>query len=118
MWDKFESKYDHHLVGDDLSVIRERSPIHYVDQLNCPVIFFQGTEDKVVPPNQAEVMVESLKERGVPVAYVLFEGEGHGFRKSENIKTALESELVFYGKVFNFDPSGNLPDINLIGSKS
>ena len=115
---KFESKYDHHLVGDDLSVIRERSPIHYVDQLNCPVIFFQGTEDKVVPPNQAEVMVESLKERGVPVAYVLFEGEGHGFRKSENIKTALESELVFYGKVFNFDPSGNLPDINLIGSKS
>jgi dipeptidyl aminopeptidase/acylaminoacyl peptidase len=70
------------------------------------VIFFQGLEDKIVPPNQAEMMVEALREKGIPVAYVPFEGEQHGFRKAENIKRALEGELYFYAKVFGFE----LPD--------
>jgi dipeptidyl aminopeptidase/acylaminoacyl peptidase len=73
-----------------------------VDRLSCPVIFFQGTEDKIVPPNQAEMMVDALRAKGVPVAYVLFEGEQHGFRRAETIKRALDGELYFYAKVFDF----------------
>ena len=106
---KFESRYLDSLVGPwpaarDRYVAR--SPIHHADCLDCPVIFFQGTEDKVVPPNQAEAMVASLREKGIPVAYILFEGEGHGFRRAENIKRALEAELYFYGRVFGFSPAG------------
>ena len=73
--------------------------------LNCPVLFLQGLDDKIVPPNQAETMVESLKAKGVPVAYLAFEGEGHGFRQSANIERALEAELAFYGQVFGFTPA-------------
>ena len=69
------------------------------------MIFFQGLEDKIVPPNQAEQMVQSLRARGVTVAYVAFAGEGHGFRQAANIKRALESELYFYGRVFGFNPA-------------
>ncbi|MEB3212313.1 MAG: prolyl oligopeptidase family serine peptidase, partial [Leptolyngbyaceae bacterium] len=69
----------------------------------CPVIFFQGDEDKIVPPNQAEMMVDALKAKGLPVAYVLCEGEQHGFRKAENIKRALDAELYFYSRVFGFE---------------
>lgn len=103
---KFESHYDHTLIGPyperrDLYI--ERSPIHFVDRLSCPVIFFQGLEDKVVPPNQAEMMVDALRKRGVPVAYVAFEGEQHGFRKAENIKRSLDGELYFYSRVFGFE---------------
>ena len=71
--------------------------------MSCPVIFFQGLEDKVVPPNQAETMVEALRQKGVPVAYVAFEGEQHGFRRAENIKRALDGELYFYSRVFKFE---------------
>ena len=103
---KFESRYLDRLIGPyparrDLYV--ERSPIHFTDQLNCPMIIFQGLEDKVVPPNQAEKMVEAVRAKKLPVAYLTFEGEQHGFRKAENIKRVLEAELFFYSKVFGFE---------------
>jgi dipeptidyl aminopeptidase/acylaminoacyl peptidase len=102
---KFESRYLDNLIGPyperrDLYV--ERSPIHFTDRLSCPMILFQGLEDKVVPPNQAEKMVEAVRAKKLPVAYLTFEGEQHGFRKAENIKRVLEAELYFYSKVFNF----------------
>jgi dipeptidyl aminopeptidase/acylaminoacyl peptidase len=96
---KFESRYDHTLIGAR-ELYRQRSPIHAVDQLTAPVIFFQGSEDKVVPPNQAETMVDALRKKGVPVCYLLFEGEQHGFRRAENIKRALDAELYFYASIF------------------
>jgi dipeptidyl aminopeptidase/acylaminoacyl peptidase len=102
---KFESRYLDGLIGpypERADLYRERSPITHADSLNCPVIFLQGLEDKVVPPNQAEAMVELLRTKGIPVAYMPFEGEQHGFRMSENIIRALEAELLFYGKVFGF----------------
>jgi dipeptidyl aminopeptidase/acylaminoacyl peptidase len=103
---KFESRYLDSLIGpyperQDLYV--ERSPIHFTDRLACPMILFQGLEDKVVPPNQAEKMVEAMRAKNLPVAYLTFEGEQHGFRKAENIKRVLEAELYFYSKVFGFD---------------
>ena len=102
---KFESRYLERLVGpypERADLYRERSSINFTDQLSCPVIFFQGLEDKVVPPNQAELMVEALRRKKLPVAYVAFEGEQHGFRKAENIKRALDGELYFYSRVFGF----------------
>jgi dipeptidyl aminopeptidase/acylaminoacyl peptidase len=103
---KFESRYLDTLIGPyperrDLYV--ERSPIHFTDRLSCPMILFQGLEDKVVPPNQAEKMVEAVRAKKLPVAHLTFEGEQHGFRKAENIKRVLEAELYFYSKVFNFE---------------
>jgi dipeptidyl aminopeptidase/acylaminoacyl peptidase len=103
---KFESRYLDGLIGpypERADLYRARSPIHFPERLSCPVIFFQGLEDKVVPPNQAEKMVEALRERGVPVAYVAFEGEQHGFRRAENIRRALDGELYFYSRVFHFE---------------
>ncbi len=103
---KFESRYLDRLVGpypERRDLYRERSPINFVEHLSCPVIFFQGLEDKIVPPNQAELMVEALRAKGVPVAYLPFEGEQHGFRRAENIKRALDSELYFYSRIFGFD---------------
>src|SRR5262245_55293501 len=103
---KFESRYLDSLIGPypqrrDLYI--ERSPIHFTDRLNCPMILFQGLEDKVVPPNQAEKMVEAVRAKNLPVAYLTFEGEQHGFRNAENIKRVLEAELYFYSKVFGFE---------------
>jgi dipeptidyl aminopeptidase/acylaminoacyl peptidase len=103
---KFESRYLDRLIGPyperrDLYV--ERSPIHFTDRLSCPMILFQGLEDKVVPPNQAEKMVAAVRAKKLPVAYLAFEGEQHGFRKAENIKRVLEAELYFYSKVFGFE---------------
>lgn len=103
---KFESRYLDGLIGpypDRLDLYQARSPIHHVDRLSCPVIFFQGDEDQIVPPNQAEMMVNALRAKGLPVAYVLYEGEQHGFRKAENIKRSLDGELYFYARVFGFD---------------
>ncbi len=100
---KFESRYLDRLVGpfpERRDLYHERSAINYTDQLSCPVILLQGLEDKIVPPNQAEMMVEALLKKGLPVAYLAFEGEQHGFRKSENIARALEAELYFYARVF------------------
>ena len=113
---KFESKYSDGLVGPypgrrDLYI--ERSPIHFADQLSCPVIFFQGLEDKVVPPNQAEMMVDALRKKGVPVAYVPFAGEQHGFRKAENIKRSLDGELYFYSRVFGFELADEIEPVEI-----
>jgi len=103
---KFESRYLDRLIGpypESQHVYRERSPIHFTDALSCPIIFFQGAEDKIVPPSQAEQMVAVLRQKGLPLAYLLFEGEQHGFRKAETIKRTLDAELYFYSRVFGFD---------------
>ncbi|NYT01429.1 MAG: S9 family peptidase [Methanosarcinales archaeon] len=117
---KFESRYLDHLIGpypERRDVYVERSPIHSVDRLSCPVIFFQGLEDRVVPPDQALKMVDALREKGLPVAYVAFPDEQHGFRQAGNIQKSLESELYFYSRIFGFEladqvdpvPIENLP---------
>jgi dipeptidyl aminopeptidase/acylaminoacyl peptidase len=111
---KFESRYLDSLVGpypEKKDLYEERSAIHSVDQLSCPVIFFQGDEDKIVPPNQAEILVDVLRQKGIPVAYILFEGEQHGFRKAENIKCALDGEFYFFAKVFGFEPADDLEPV-------
>lgn len=103
---KFESRYLDGLIGpypERRDLYLERSPIHFTEKLSCPMILFQGLEDKVVPPDQAERMFEAVKAKGIPVAYVAYEGEQHGFRRSENIKRTLDAELYFYSKVFHFD---------------
>ena len=103
---KFESRYLDGLIGpypERRDLYHERSAIHSIDTLSCPLILFQGLDDKIVPPNQAEMMFDALRERGIPVAYVPFEGEQHGFRKAENIKRSLDAELYFYSRVFGFE---------------
>jgi dipeptidyl aminopeptidase/acylaminoacyl peptidase len=103
---KFESGYLRTLVGpypEEVERYRSRSPIHATDGISCPMLLLQGAEDRVVPPRQAEIMVEALREKGLPYAYVLFEGEQHGFRKAESIRSALEAELSFYAQVLGFE---------------
>jgi len=105
---KFESRYLDRLIGpypERKDLYDQRSPIYFTDRLSCPLILFQGLEDKVVPPNQAEKMFDAVKTKGLPVAYVAFEGEQHGFRRPENIKRVLDNELYFYSKVFGFTPA-------------
>ena len=102
---KFESRYLDRLVGPYPAAeqrYRERSPIHHLPGFNEPVILLQGLEDKIVPPNQAKLILDSLKSRGIPVAYIPFEGEQHGFRRAENIIRAQEAELYFYSKILDF----------------
>ena len=111
---KFESRYLDSLIGPypaDRDTYVQRSPIHYVDDITCPVILFQGLEDEIVPPSQAETMVHAVKSKGIPVAYVPFEGEQHGFRKAESIETALHSELYFYSQVFGFTPAEQIDPV-------
>jgi dipeptidyl aminopeptidase/acylaminoacyl peptidase len=106
----FESRYLDGLVGPlpaALEVYEQRSPLNRVDQLSCPVLLLQGEDDEVVPPSQAEMFRDALVRKGIPHAYLLFEGEGHGFRKAQNIVAALEAELSFYGQVLGFQP----PDV-------
>ena len=106
---KFESRYLDRLIGplpQARALYDERSPVHHIDRLACPVIFFQGEDDKTVPPNQAETMVAELTARDLPVAYYSFAGEGHGFRKAETLRRALELELDFYGRVLGFTAPG------------
>jgi dipeptidyl aminopeptidase/acylaminoacyl peptidase len=106
---KFESRYLDGLIGpypEAREIYIERSPIHAVDRMSCPLILFQGLEDKVVPPDQAELMYDAVKAKGLPVAYVPFEGEQHGFRQAKNIARAFDGELYFLSRVFNFP----LPD--------
>ncbi|MBO0857495.1 MAG: S9 family peptidase [Chloracidobacterium sp.] len=106
---KFESRYTHKLVApypEHAYLYRDRSPINHTDLLSAPVIFFQGLEDKIVPPNQSEMMANALRAKGAPVAYITFEGEQHGFRQAANIKRALDGELYFYSRVFGFEPAG------------
>ncbi|MDE5104705.1 MAG: DUF829 domain-containing protein, partial [Trichodesmium sp. St19_bin2] len=114
---KFESRYLDGLIGpypEKKEIYKQRSPINFTESLSCPVIFFQGLEDKIVPPNQAEKMVEVLQQKGLPVAYVAFEGEQHGFRSSENIKRALDGEFYFYSRVFGFTPADNLEELEIM----
>jgi dipeptidyl aminopeptidase/acylaminoacyl peptidase len=104
---KFESRYLDTLIGPypaARDVYRARSPVHFVDRLSCSLILFQGLEDKVVPPNQSEMMAAAVRAKGLPVAYLEFEGEQHGFRKASTIVRSLEAELYFYGAVFGFTP--------------
>ncbi len=108
---KFESRYVDRLVAAE--DIERRSPIHHADRIDCPVIFFQGAEDRIVPPNQAENMRAALAERGVPVACLLFEGEGHGFRRAENIRAAIATEYAFLARVFGFAPPDDPPDFEI-----
>ncbi len=113
---KFESRYLDRLIGAypaEQHLYHARSPIHAAEGLSCPVIFLQGLEDKVVPPNQSERMVDVLRAKGLPVAYLTFEGEQHGFRKAENQQRALEAELAFYARVFGFAPADALPPLEL-----
>jgi dipeptidyl aminopeptidase/acylaminoacyl peptidase len=103
---KFESRYLDGLVGPyperrDLYIAR--SPIHYIERLSSPMILLQGLDDPIVPPNQAQMMYEAVRARGLPVAYLTFPGEQHGFVKAENSKRALEAELYFYARVFKFE---------------
>ncbi|KAI3512083.1 hypothetical protein L1887_19263 [Cichorium endivia] len=95
---KFESRYMDNLVGGEKEFF-ERSPINFVDQFSCPIILFQGLEDKVVPPDQARKIYKALKAKGLPVALVEYEGEQHGFRKAENIKFTLEQQMVFFARL-------------------
>jgi len=107
---KFESRYLERLVGpypQERALYKQRSPIHYIDQLNCPVIFLQGLQDKVVPPEQAQTMVDALKRKGLMVEYVTFANEQHGFRSSASIQRAYREELGFYGRVFGFTPGSD-----------
>jgi dipeptidyl aminopeptidase/acylaminoacyl peptidase len=115
---KFESRYLDSLVGpypEKKAVYQERSPIYAVEQLSCPIIFLQGAEDKIVPPNQAETMVNALKGKGIPVAYLLFEGEQHGFRQAQNIKRALDAELSFYAQIFGFELADKIEPVEIVG---
>jgi dienelactone hydrolase len=111
---KFESRYLDSLIGPYPAmrdVYRARSPLHATDRLNCALILFQGLEDKVVPPNQSALMADAVRAKGLPVAYVPFEGEQHGFRRAENLVRSLEAELYFYGAVFGFTPADTIPPV-------
>ncbi len=114
--EKFESRYLDRLIGkypEEIDLYQRRSPINFTEQLSCPVVFFQGLEDKVVPPNQTEMMVEALQAKGLPVAYVLFPEEQHGFRIAANIKRALEGEFYFYAQIFGFFPADTLEPLEI-----
>jgi len=113
---KFESHYNQYLIAPPEraeQVYRERSPIHHTDKLSRPMIFFQGLDDMVVPPSQSETMVDALRARQVPVAYITLEGEGHGFRKAESVVKTLEAELVFYLRVFGIPVPAGLPQLDI-----
>jgi dipeptidyl aminopeptidase/acylaminoacyl peptidase len=113
---KFESRYEHTLVGpwpDAEALYRERSPINYTDRLHTPMLVLQGVEDRVVPLEQAEVIVEALRKNGVPYAYKLYDGEGHGFRRAETLIDARLAELSFYAQILGFEPAGDVPVLPL-----
>jgi dipeptidyl aminopeptidase/acylaminoacyl peptidase len=113
---KFESRYLDGLIGpypERADVYRERSPIHFVERIRAAVILFQGLEDEIVPPNQAETMVAAMKANGVPHAYLAFEGEQHGFRRAETQIRCLEAELYFYGRILGFDPADELQPVEI-----
>ena len=113
---KFESHYDEYLVGpwpDAIDLYRDRSPVVHADSISDPLLLLQGLDDKVVPPSQAEVIVDALKRRGIPYAYIAFAGEGHGFRKAENIKRASEAHLSFLAQVSGFAPADEIEPIEI-----
>ena len=105
------------LVGpyqEGQNLYEERSPINHTERLSCPLILFQGLEDQIVPPSQAEMMFEAVRSKGIPTAYIPFEGEQHGFRRAENIKRVLEAELYFYSKVFGFELADRVDPVEIV----
>jgi len=113
---KFESRYLDGLVGpypENQDLYKQRSPINHTDRLSCPLILFQGLEDQIVPPSQAEMMFDAVLAQGLPTAYIPFEGEQHGFRRAENIKRVLEAELYFYSRVFGFELADSVEPVNI-----
>lgn len=113
---KFESRYLDRLVGpypEQRQVYVDRSPIHHVDRLDTPLLILQGLEDEIVPPAQSEVMADALRRKGVPHAYIAFEGEQHGFRQAPNIRRALEAELYFYSRIFGFESADRLEPVEI-----
>lgn len=113
---KFELRYEHTLLGpypEAAELFRARSPINFVDRLATPMLVLQGTDDEIVPQEQAELIVGALRERGVPHAYLLFEGEGHGFRRAENIVASLEAELSFYAQVLGLELGDDVPKLSV-----
>jgi len=115
---KFESRYMDRLVGpypEAAETYRQRSPVHFLDQIRCPVLVMQGLDDRVVPPSQAEAIVAALESNGIPYAYLAFAGEGHGFRGAVAIRRSLEAELSFLGQVFGFVPADRLEPLEMPG---
>ena len=113
---KFEARYNDRLIArypQEKQEYRARSPLNHSEKLDKPVIFFQGSDDKVVLPEQSENMANALRQKGIPVAYVLLDGEGHGFRQPENIRNVLEWELYFYSRIFNFRPADEISPIKI-----
>jgi dipeptidyl aminopeptidase/acylaminoacyl peptidase len=113
---KFESRYLDRLVApypQGKAVYQARSPLHHAERISCPVIFFQGADDPIVPASQSSLMHETLRDRGVPTTYLCFAGERHGFRRSENLQRALEAEFYFYGKVFGFAPADEIEPLQI-----
>jgi dipeptidyl aminopeptidase/acylaminoacyl peptidase len=113
---KFESSYLVSLLGsypERKDVYFQRSPINYTKNIACPLILFQGDEDKIVPPSQSKMMFEAVRAKELPVAYLLFKGEQHGFRKAENIKRSLEAELYFYSRIFGFNPADLIEPVEI-----
>ena len=113
---KFELRYLDLLVGpypETAELWRERSPVRHADLISRPILLLQGLEDEVVPPSQAEIMIEALEANRIPHAYLAFEGEQHGFRRAETIVRALEAELTFYGRILGFDPADHLPPLEI-----
>jgi dipeptidyl aminopeptidase/acylaminoacyl peptidase len=117
---KFESRYLDSMIGpypERQDLYRARSPVHFADQLERPLLLLQGLDDKVVLPSQAEAMVAVLERKGIPYAYLAFEGEGHGFRKQENVRRSLEATLSFIGQVFGFDAADELEPLELTSAR-
>ncbi len=117
---KFEARYADSLIAplpEGAAEYDRRSPIHYIDQISCPVIFFQGLKDKVVPPNQAQMMVDALQQKGLPIAYVTYPDEGHGFRSAGALTHSFNAELAFYGKIFDFDTDSTITDLTIANCK-
>jgi dipeptidyl aminopeptidase/acylaminoacyl peptidase len=113
---KFESRYSDTLVGpypERRDLFISRSPIHHIDQFTCPLILMQGLDDPVVPPNQSQMMYDAMRSRGIPVAYLTFPGEQHGFVKAENNKRALEAELYFYSRIFKFELAEEIEPVQI-----
>jgi dipeptidyl aminopeptidase/acylaminoacyl peptidase len=114
---KFESRYEHTMIGpwpEAEDTYRARSPINFTDLLSTPMLVLQGAEDEVVPPSQAELIVAALERKHIPHAYLLYPGEGHGFRKAETIANARNAELSFYGQILGFEPAGDVPKLAIV----
>ena len=114
---KFESKYTQRLVGpypERKDLYHARSPLNFADRISCPALILQGLDDRVVPPAQAEQIVDALRERRLPHVYLVFEGEDHGFRQAKNIIRSFEAELSFYAQIFGFLPADQIEPIEIV----